>query len=102
MGKHDPSLIVTDRFPPAAAALIAARLLNKHSPHEISEAIEILMDVLDLIDGDPDVELNGDEQDGTGAEDEEGGHTVYAAGPGCEISDPGGCEHDGREYEDGY
>jgi len=23
-------------------------------------------------------------------------------GPGCAISDPGGCEHDGREQDDGY
>jgi hypothetical protein len=40
-------------FAPARASRIAAALLNKHSPHEISEAIELLIDVLDLI-GPPD------------------------------------------------
>lgn len=53
-------------FPPEAAALIARRLLNKHSAHEIAEAVEVLIDVLDLIGGDPDVELNGDENDDPG------------------------------------
>jgi hypothetical protein len=47
-----------------------------------------------------DDELAGDETDGVGAEDEpcgwfEGRHNGYAGG--CPISDPGGCEHDGRE-----
>jgi hypothetical protein len=40
-------------FAPARASRIAAALLNKHSVHEISEAIELLIDVLDLI-GPPD------------------------------------------------
>lgn len=96
-----PITSIANQLAPAAVALLAARLLNKHSAHEIADAIEILVDVLDLLGGDPDVEANGDEEDGTGAEDEEGGHTIYGAGPGCEISDPGGCEHDGREQDDG-
>lgn len=56
-------------FPPAASARIAAKLLNRHSPHEIAEAITVLIDVLDLIGGDPDaedddpLEANGDERD---------------------------------------
>ncbi|MBV2147430.1 hypothetical protein KRZ98_03905 [Sphingobium sp. AS12] len=50
-------------FPPAAAALIAARLLNKHSVGEIGAAIEILIDVLDLIGGDPDAENGNDLED---------------------------------------
>lgn len=94
-----------------------------------------LLESLDRIDGDPDEETNaveddftpmppeidfgpgcaiadapetdGDEEDGTGAEDEFA--TRYKAGaawmtgkhigPGCPISDPGGCEHDGLEPE---
>lgn len=43
---------------PARASRIATALLNKHSPHEIADAIELLIDVLDLI-GPPD-EDNGD------------------------------------------
>jgi hypothetical protein len=42
-----------------------------------------------------DDELAGDETDGNCAEDEEGFHTAYGGGPGCEISDPGG-------YDEGY
>lgn len=100
MNAPTPIASPANQLPPAAVALISARLLNKHSAHEIAEAIEILIDVLDLLGGDPDVEANGDEEDGTGAEDEEGGHTFYASGPGCAISDPD-VEHDGREHEEG-
>jgi hypothetical protein len=56
--------------PPLAAGRLAQRLLNRHSPHEIAEAIEVLVDVLDLIGGDPDqetddpdLEPSGDEKD---------------------------------------
>lgn len=47
-------------IPPAAASRMASTLLNKHSPGEISDAIEILIDVLDLLGGDPDLEDNAD------------------------------------------
>ena len=56
-------------FPPAASARIAGKLLNWHSAHEIAEAITVLIDVLDLMGGDPDAEesdppeANGDERD---------------------------------------
>ena len=49
-------VVTSDRFPPAAASLIFARLLNRHSPAEIAAAVEILIDVLDLVDGDADAE----------------------------------------------
>lgn len=48
-----------------------------------------------------------DDEDGdpAGVHDEDGQNTAFAvsrhAGPGCPIADPGGCEHDGREQEDG-
>lgn len=144
--------------PPAAASRLAAKLLNKHSAHDIAEAIEVLIDVLDLLGGDADAE-EGDAEDSfahsmmalhmtrrvpgditSDADDTAwvewhtmrgaqkkgpnllGGHEddedddpagqydedVYSAkrpameGPGCSISDPGGCEHDGREQDDGY
>ena len=56
-----PSVTTSDHFSPAAAALMAARLLDKHSPHEIAEAVEILIDVLDLIGGDPDAEEDNED-----------------------------------------
>lgn len=57
--------------------------------------VELLIARLDRLDGDPDVEANGDEADGSFAEDE----SFYFAGtmPGCPISDPGGCEFGGLE-----
>lgn len=57
------AVIRPDRFPPAAAAHVAGKLLNRHSAHEIAEAIEVLVDLLDLLGGDPDLEDNGDAEE---------------------------------------
>lgn len=81
------------------------------SPHERAEQVLWIknalaqfnyaaIDLMDALSVDADIEPNGDEADGTGAEDDfiewgDGG------GPGCPVSDPGGCEHDGREVDDG-
>jgi len=72
------------RFPPAAAARVCAALLNRHSPHEIACAIEILIDLQNLIEGDPDAETEALEDDFTPMPAD------IDFGPGCEISDPGG------------
>ena len=61
-----------------------------------------LIERLDLTDGDPDVEANGDEMDGTFAEDDQG-IVVAGYGPGCETTDAGeldGDETDGNGAED--
>lgn len=55
---------------------------------------------MDRQDGNPDIEANGDERDGSLGEDDFAELTGY--GPGCPIADPGGCEHDGREIDDGH
>jgi hypothetical protein len=55
----------------------------------VEAAVEQLIAVLDAADGDPDVELNGDELDGMNAGEDEFQHH-YGLGPGCPISDPGG------------
>jgi phage terminase Nu1 subunit (DNA packaging protein) len=53
------------------------------------------IDRLDELDGDPDVEANGDELDGSLGEDDFHSHNVTPwAGPGCPIADPGGCQID--------
>lgn len=53
--------------------------------------VDLLLARLDRMDGDCDVEPNGDELDGTGAEDDFCPHSAtWHAGPGCPISD--GCE----------
>jgi len=83
-------VIRSDHFPPAAAARVAATLLSRHSATEIAEAVDVLVDVLDLLGGDPDIEPNGDELDGTNAEDEIGNNHLSHTDPGagCPISDP--------------
>lgn len=69
------------RFPPAAAARICAELLNRHSPHEIACAIEILIDLRDIMEGDADAETEGLEDDFTPMPAE------VDFGPGCPIAD---------------
>ena len=62
-------------------------MLEQHITRDsLAMAIETLIAVLDAIDGDPGIELNGDEQDGNSSEDDwmHHGHR----GPGCPISDP--------------
>ena len=56
------------------------------------------IDLMDALSVDADVEANGDELDGTAAEDDciDWGNSGIA---GCPVSDPGGCEHDGREQD---
>jgi hypothetical protein len=82
-----------------------ARLLQvrKH----VARTIQELVNLLDDIDGDPDLEMNGDEDDdpgdlndGNGSEDDFMNHHRVDGGAGCPVSDPGG-EHDGRELEHG-
>jgi hypothetical protein len=67
---------------------------------QIGAMIEALVDLLDIIDGDPDLEPDGDELDGCDlAEDEFQQH--LARGPGCPLSDPGGSgsfDHDARDF----
>lgn len=49
--------------------------------------IEAAIEEADSREGDPDLEPNGDEEDGTRAEDE-AGFFHHDIGPGCPISDP--------------
>lgn len=58
------------------------------------------IDLMDALSADGDVEANGDELNGTAAEDEciDLGSDSIAD---CPVSDPSGCEHDGREVDDG-
>jgi hypothetical protein len=74
-------------IPPGDQAA-GAILIDLSSREDIEAAVEALLARLDEIDGDPDVERNGDELDGDISEDEfmYHGHD----GPGCPVSDPGG------------
>lgn len=80
-------------IPPAAVL----RVLAQHSRKHLEGFIEVAITLLDLADGDPDQEPNGDERDGSTAEDDWWPHGRWKGEAGCPISDPGGCEHDGRE-----
>ena len=79
-----------------------AMMLQRIPRPAIEHAVSVLIDHLDECDGDPDLESDGDELDGTCAEDEAGAE-LYArpwSGPGCEISDPDkGDEEDGEREE---
>jgi hypothetical protein len=102
---------LTFPHPPLAAGRLASRLLLRHSPHEIAEAIEVLVDILDLLGGDPDAETEdpdlepaGDEKDAAWAE----WHTLRSSqkrGPHIlagqnEDDELGGDETDGNGAED--
>lgn len=69
--EHNPTMppdlgTLAFSYPPLAAGRLAAKLLSRHSPHEIAEAIEILVDVLDLLGGDSEAEDNGDHEGSDG------------------------------------
>ncbi len=80
--------------PTSAALSDLAAFLVKVPRKKLEALTEALLAAQDLLDGDPDVESNG-------AEDDFAKHDVRLldGGSGCPISDPGGCEHDGRELE---
>jgi hypothetical protein len=82
-------VLTHNRFPPAAAARFCAELLNRHSPHEIACAIDLLIDLRDIMEGDPDAESEALEDDFTPIPAD------IAFGPGCSIADPcGQCTED--------
>jgi len=72
--------------PPAAVS----RLLARYSRDELAGFVAVAIDLLDAADGDPDLELNGDELDGMGAEDDFGVQRapLHLEGPGCPLADP--------------
>ena len=55
---------------------------------ELASLTERLIDCLDATEPDPDLETNGDELDGTMAEDELFPTGGFDFAPGCPISDP--------------
>lgn len=93
------------------AATPVHRVLSRFDRQQLAGFIDValdLLDLLDLADGDPDVEPNGDELDGQPAEDEFMDHG-HGDGPGCSVADPDLAVDDGpcdepdqdREPEEG-
>jgi hypothetical protein len=71
----------------AAPAVLS--VLSRFDRQSLASFITVAIDLLDVVDGDTDAELNGDEEDGTDAEDELSRFAGRVhAGPGCSISDP--------------
>ena len=108
LGADSAHVITPNQFPPAAAGRIAARMLDRFNRDELGNAIEVLVELLDAWDGDADVELNGDELDGTAAEDDYGHNGDWRGGAGCVISDPDaaaddvGCDDNEMDLDEGY
>lgn len=83
---------ILQSFPPTRAHSLATALLQRHSAQEIADAVEILIDVLDTLGGDPDLE----DDYPAGQCDEDGintgspivwKHGQSFNGPGCVIAD---------------
>lgn len=73
---------------PSPALLETA--IRRLSRNDLADLCEQLIDRLDALDPDPDLELNGDELDGTGAEDDfcDQNAPIHLQGPGCPLADP--------------
>jgi len=68
---------------------LPATLGEREAARLIGNAIEALIAFVDDLAGDCDLEFNGDETDGGGAEDEPCAYfRTFGEGPGCSISDP--------------
>lgn len=86
--------------PGMAPAAPLMRMLARFDRPKVEAFAEISIALLDLIDGDPDLEDS--HEDGQCSEDEISTnlHAQWGGGPGCEISDPdsavddGGCDPD--------
>jgi len=68
-------------------AHIALSLIPSLPRAHLERLVQQIIDRLDDMDGDTDVEANGDERDGHGGEDDF--HEQGWDGPGCPVSDPG-------------
>jgi hypothetical protein len=88
-----------NQFPPVAAAHIAGQLLNRHSPHEIAEAVEVLLDVLNLMGGDPDAE-DDDPDEVAGDEGDVAWIEWQNTHPGKRTHNYAGSEHEDAEEDD--
>lgn len=93
-------------IPPMPAV---ARILSRFDRQQLEGFIAVAIDLADALDGDPDIEPNGDELDGSMGEDDFCSHAADSHGhPGCPIADPDsavddrGCDdiNDDREPDD--
>ena len=79
-----------------------ARILCRYQRAQVEAFIEIAIAMLDTFE-DPDIELNGDEMDASGAEDDFCRHNTPGClqGPGCPIADPDkGADDEGEAVDE--
>ncbi|MDF8335864.1 hypothetical protein [Novosphingobium cyanobacteriorum] len=97
----DPATVT--RFPVPAQMPTVVQILSRFDRPTVEAFLSVAIDLLDAMDPDPDVELNGDEFDHNNGEDEEYGggsnRPLPWGGPGCPISDPDSAIDD-RECDD--
>nr|WP_047170082.1 hypothetical protein [Sphingomonas sp. Y57] len=87
-------------LPDGATPLAAVdAIMAMYGRDNIEIAIEALIERLDAFDGDPDVEENGDELDGSSQAEDEFVILGGDRGAGCPISDPGGDPLDHGEWD---
>ncbi|MBU1607187.1 MAG: hypothetical protein KKD08_10330 [Alphaproteobacteria bacterium] len=68
-----------------------AAILSRFNRDQLHGFIAVAIDLADALDGDPDIEPDGDETDGSMGEDDFVGHNVPLSlqGPGCPSADCG-------------
>ena len=87
LGPQSALVTLPAHFAPMPAVM---RTLAQFDRLSLEGFISVAIGLLDVVDGDPDVEPNGDETDHSHSEEcfiEYG--PCYA--PGCPVADPGGC-----------
>lgn len=99
IGAQSAPVTLPPNFAPMPAVM---RTLAQFDRQSLEGFISVAIGLLDVVDGDLDIELNGDETDHSNSEDDFIEHHYHGGGAGCPISDPGGCQHDDREPDDGY
>lgn len=82
-------------LPPMPAV---ARILSQFDRRQLASFIEVAISLIDQEDGDPDLECDFGEDEFFTVPKGRGARRLRD-GPGCPISDPGGCEHNGLEPE---
>jgi hypothetical protein len=83
------------------AATPIEQILSRFDRAQLEGFISVAIELLDIADGDLDVEPNGDELDGDMSEDDFCWQNAnWIGAPGCPVSDPGGDPLDDGEAED--
>ena len=96
LGADSALVTLPPHFAPMPAVM---RTLSQFDRESLEGFIAVAIGLLDVVDGDPDTESNGDELDFS--QSEECFADYCGTGPGCVASDDD-HEDDGREHENGF